>query len=144
MGTQTPPARIRPSMQSKTRASLGEKIATRSWPRNPAAHMALAMRWLACCASRYEYCAVRSRIAMPPRFFRRGSSRLHGICHFRKLAFLLLLRQWTDVVFKMLFGCRNHLHDLAVEQTTHGFYVRNLRVILEPHGMREAAPRQGE
>src|SRR5216684_8370108 len=63
--------------------------------------------------------------AMHASVFAWRRSGLHGICHFRKLAFLLLLRQWTDVVFKILFGCRNRLHDLAVEQTTHGFYVRN-------------------
>src|SRR5712664_1282087 len=82
--------------------------------------------------------------AMRPSVFAWRSSGLQGICHFRKLAFLLLLRQWTDVVFKMLFGGRDRFHNLTVEQATQGFYVRNLRMILEPHGMREAAPRQGE
>src|SRR5438445_5214532 len=80
--------------------------------------------------------------AMHVSVFAWRSSRLHGICHFRKLAFLLLLRQWTDVVFKMLFGGRDRFHNLTVEQATQGFYVRNLRMILEPHRMREATPRQ--
>ena len=74
----------------------------------------------------------------------RRAAGLHGVGDLGEHAALLVGRQVLDVLLVGPLAADDALHDRAVEQAAEGAHVRDLRVILEPDRVREAAPRQCE
>src|SRR6201987_256682 len=93
------------------------------------------------CGASYDYYVDRSLLA---RVFTGRSSSLHCARHLRELFFLFSFWQRANLLFVMLFCCHHIRHERAVENSADGFHIRDLRMVLEPHGVGKSAPGQGK
>src|SRR5580704_13534829 len=90
-------------------------------------------------ASRYEIDrAVFARV------FTRRSPALHGARHFGEPSFLLRFRKRTNLFFVVLLGGEDVRHERAIENSTQGSNIGHLWMVLEPHRMRKASPREDQ
>jgi len=94
-----------------------------------------------CCGAPSDDDVDRSLLA---RVFTGRSSSLHCARHLRELFFLFSFWQRANLLFVMLFCCQHIRHERAVENSADGFHIRDLRMVLEPHGVGKSAPGQGK